>query len=461
MRERPAADLCELRQLLRAERRKVDRTLPVPELADVIVLVLAVEALQRAPPKQHVARGLHRALAGDHAVPVVRISALPHEALEHRLLRFLDLQHERVVLVRPLKHEDPGARTHRPHAHDLVGDVHGRVFADEPSLVGLQGRAILRQNVGHHGLEPVRVEVVDQPFVLGVGHKVAQGHDKGRVADDAQLAVHDFRQLPGRAHAVFALGFVDDLRRRLRGLRVEDLCILVIGFVDIEVGIPHVEMPHLGEPRHGLAVGAHARAHGLLALLLRKAVVEPADLDARGQALHVPLPGADERLVEVVDVEDRRLLGAREEAEVRDVGIPAGLDVYAAHGRRGEVGSHDEGASAIKGESRDRHALIAQGQKRLHARLALAAQEVDRVRTALSGLPSGVRLMRDLRQQLFHARFVRLRGPRDARIEELDKLLADAHGCPFSANGPERWEAPCGAASFVYCFALTPSRCRG
>ena len=59
-------------------------------------------------------------------------------------------------------------------------------------------------------------------------------------------------------------------------------------------------------------------------------VVEPTgprrDLEARDQSLHVPLPRARQRLVEVVDVEHDRAVRCREPAEVRQVRVATALD---------------------------------------------------------------------------------------------------------------------------------------
>ena len=44
--------------------------------------------------------------------------------------------------------------------------------------------------------------------------------------------------------------------------------------------------------------------------------VATADLEARGQTLHIPLPRSGEGLVEVVDVEDHSPFGCAEQAEV-------------------------------------------------------------------------------------------------------------------------------------------------
>ena len=50
------------------------------------------------------------------------------------------------------------------------------------------------------------------------------------------------------------------------------------------------------------------------------------DREARGKALHVPLPWSGQRHIEVVEVEQKAPRGSREAAEVRQVGIAAELD---------------------------------------------------------------------------------------------------------------------------------------
>jgi hypothetical protein len=52
----------------------------------------------------------------------------------------------------------------------------------------------------------------------------------------------------------------------------------------------------------------------------------PVNLEARRQPLDVPLPGAGERFVEVVDVEQHSALWCAKHPEVREVGVAAELD---------------------------------------------------------------------------------------------------------------------------------------
>ena len=83
-RERPAAHSGEDLEAARENRVEVRRRLPVPQLADVEVALLAVEALRVAnPAEEDVARRLHHPLALDHPLAVVVELALAEVRLEH------------------------------------------------------------------------------------------------------------------------------------------------------------------------------------------------------------------------------------------------------------------------------------------------------------------------------------------------------------------------------------------
>ena len=75
------------------------RRLPVPELAHVVVVGAAVDAVDSLPSEEDVAGGLHQPLTLDHPLAVVGVAALVEERLEHRCLGLLHLQEERVGVV--------------------------------------------------------------------------------------------------------------------------------------------------------------------------------------------------------------------------------------------------------------------------------------------------------------------------------------------------------------------------
>ena len=122
------------------------------------------------------------------------------------------------------------------------------------------------------------------------------------------------------------MGLGDVLARRLHLLFVGDLGDIGEQGLDVEARIPDVEVSHLGELPHRLAVVAHGAEHGGTGLRRGEVAVSPGDLKAGGEALDVPLPWPREGLVEVVDVHDQAAIGRGEDAEVREVGIAAGLD---------------------------------------------------------------------------------------------------------------------------------------
>jgi hypothetical protein len=77
------------------------------------------------------------------------------------------------------------------------------------------------------------------------------------------------------------------------------------------------------------------------------------DLRARRKPLHVPLPRAGQRLVEVDDVEDRPAPARGEAAEVAEMRVAAEPHGDAARRRPGEVGGHHRRCAAQEGEGGD------------------------------------------------------------------------------------------------------------
>ena len=85
----------------------------------------------------------------------------------------------------------------------------------------------------------------------------------------------------------------------------------------VQVRVPDVEHRHAGQLAHRLAVRPHGPAHRSGAFMVGEAVVAAGDLDARGQALDVPLPRPGVTLVEVVEAEEQVALRRPEDPEVR------------------------------------------------------------------------------------------------------------------------------------------------
>ena len=150
-----------------------------------------------------------------------------------------------------------------------------------------------------------------------------------------------------------------------------------LGLVEIGALVPQVEHQHLGVAGHGRAVGASdggGRGHRLG---LTEAVGPRRHHHAGGQALHVPLPGPGQRLVEVVDVEHQVAIRGRVHAEVHQVGVAADLHVDAAGDRAGQVAGHHVGRPAVVGEGRGQHPTPTDGDQLGHPVAVGPLQQLD------------------------------------------------------------------------------------
>ena len=95
--------------------------------------------------------------------------------------------------------------------------------------------------------------------------------------------------------------------------------------VDVQAGVPDVELPHRGQVAHGLRYDAPTAQVDRLPLRVVEPAVPAGDREAGHQPLDVPLERAGQRLVEVVEAEDEPPVGRRERPEVRQVRVAAQL----------------------------------------------------------------------------------------------------------------------------------------
>ena len=235
---------------------------------------------------------------------------------------------------------------------------------------------------------------VAQPgrVVALLGGELRERHQLGRAGVKAQASPVAHGEAVGRACAVLLARLLHGLADGPPGLAVE--LELVEHALDVEMGMPDVELALLRKVGHRATILLGAGAHGVLAVLLGEAPVAPADLDARHEAHDVPLPGPGRGLVKVVDVKDEVARVAHEDAEVADVRVADALDLDAGDGHGGEVGGHDDGAAAVERERRDAHALVAQRHEARVARDGLLLYEVDRRLAGRARLPGAERLDR-------------------------------------------------------------------
>ena len=222
---------------------------------------------------------------------------------------------------------------------------------------------------------------------VDLGQQVVDALDQRRGADDPMPAVDDLGQPGKRPRAVL----LARLRGRAAGRLDGDASFgLVEHVVEVHPRVPDVEVPHRGEAPHRLAVPADRGEDGRPALPGREAAIAPADLDARGEPLDVPLPRPLVRLVEVVEVEDEPAVGGGEDAEVRQVRVAAELGGDAGRRATGEIGGHDRRGAAEERERRGEHPAVADRDELGHPRRGLLLQDRDRVGPVGGGLPLGV-----------------------------------------------------------------------
>ena len=159
---------------------------------------------------------------------------------------------------------------------------------------------------------------------------VVERHDQRRVRHEAQPAVDRIGE-PGEHPCAVARSGLGHLSCRLLDLLpahplLTDLRLHPCHQVgDADVLVPCLERAHARRAERRLSVPLHARHHDFAPVRRREPQVSAADLEAGGQALHVPLPRPGQRLIEVVDVEKEVPLGRREHAEVGQVCVAAEL----------------------------------------------------------------------------------------------------------------------------------------
>jgi hypothetical protein len=213
--------------------------------------------------------------------------------------------------------------------------------------------------------------------------EVLDGFDEWRVADDAARSVDDFGQLAERVRAVTGPRLGDVRRGLLAHGATDRTPQLGVQVVDVQPGVPHLEVLLAGEVAHRRAIGRDEVEHDGAALLRAVPVVPSCDREARCEPLDVPFPGTGCGLVEVVDVEDQPAFGGSEDTEVHQVRVTAGLHSKAGCRRPREVRRHDERRTAIERERRHEHPPVADRHELGDPGGSLALQQRDRIRSGV------------------------------------------------------------------------------
>src|SRR4029079_9327009 len=101
------------------------------------------------------------------------------------------------------------------------------------------------------------------------------------------------------------------------------------------------------------------------------------DHDTGREALHVPLPRTDVRLIKIIEIERKRALRRRKGPEVVQMSIPANVRVQSERGRRGEVVGHDYRRAAKERRWVSEHPAVPDGDKTRQAAAVGTAQHGD------------------------------------------------------------------------------------
>ena len=252
----------------------------------------------------------------DHTLALVRVAAGADELRQHRCLSLLGLQEERIGPVTAEHQQDPRSRADTAHPDDLAGRVDHPEVLEEVAAIGLERAPVSAQHDSQklHDLVEIhpRGDVLDRL-------------DERRVADDATLAVDDVGQLVECLRAVAGASLGHVRVGSLAGNGVHPLAQLLHHRLDVDVGVPHRQVGHLGELAHRRPIRAQDAQEHLLAILGRIAVLAPGDGEAGREPLDVPLPRPGKGLVEVVDVEDQPALRRGERTEVHQVRVATHL----------------------------------------------------------------------------------------------------------------------------------------
>ena len=160
-------------------------------------------------------------------------------------------------------------------------------------------------------------------LVLPVRKQVLDRDDQGRIADEPWLPVNHLHEFVEGLHAVLGPGLRYILLEPLHRLGLHLRAHQSVHLLDVQAGIPDVELLHLCHVLHRLAIGPGHCQIDRLALFGVEVTIASGDSEAGHQPFDVPLERTGERLVEVIDAEDQPPVGGGEDAEVGQMRIPA------------------------------------------------------------------------------------------------------------------------------------------
>ncbi len=144
---------------------------------------------------------------------------------------------------------------------------------------------------------------------------------------------------------------------------------------------------HGGEEAHALAITLEQVGGGFARFGVAGFGGLAGEEDAGSEPLEVPLEGAADGFVEVVDVEDEFGVDTGVGAEIADVGVAAELGDDAGIGLEGEVIGHDRHGSAKEAEGRGGHEPVAEIEQARKTAVHGTAEQIQRIVTAELRIP--------------------------------------------------------------------------
>ena len=270
------------------------------------------------------------------------------EPLQHRGLRLFHLQEERVTVVAANHKGNPRPRPDAADADDLAGHLYETELVQQE----LDGDPLAT----FAGSQPATVafdpRTPDFPLTRTVPRRARWSAD----------CLHQMRDLPSTTvvsllnasmlSRVFAFAINFSVRARPTLVSCDPTWASASSTLSREYHTSRLricELPHAG------SIGLRRGEYSLTTVLVEKATLPGgADLHARGETFHVPLPGRRQGLVKVVDVEDHRPLRRGEQTEVREVRVATRLHRQSGSRRGSQIRGHDQGRPTEKSEGRTR-----------------------------------------------------------------------------------------------------------
>lgn len=188
---------------------------------------------------------------------------------------------------------------------------------------------------------------------------------------------------------------VDHARTGLVGIFLPQLPGIFVGRLRderlrVEARIPDFERAHARTLAQVLAIGRYTLHRSLPSYPVGQLVVACGDGKADRQSLQIPFPGRWQGLIEVVEIKNQVALGRREQAEIQQVCVAAGLNLQA--GRRGgcKVGGHQRRGAAQEGERAAQHAAVSDRYQFRHTIPIRLFKNVDGIAPSRRRSPVGM-----------------------------------------------------------------------